>query len=191
MDGNSTRTAIGLLLLVITSILHADSVYVKDSLRVGVRTEPSNSIAPIGVVLTGMQLEVLERSGGYVKIRTDRGLEGWIKNSYVDTEPPAIIKLKRLQSEYDQLKSRVGKHDDLLKTTETTNKTLNEQIDTLKSSNAELQLALAKEQHTNSQSVSSYFWLALSYIAFCAAGIGIGVTWHRRLAMKRLGGLRF
>ena len=61
MDTNTSRIAIGFLFYLIISLGHADSVYVKDSLRVGVRTEPSNSVAPIGVVVTGMQLEGLER----------------------------------------------------------------------------------------------------------------------------------
>ena len=156
----------------------------------GVRTEPSNSVAPIGVVLTGMQLEVLERNDEYIKIRTNQGLEGWIKTTYVDEDPPAIIRLNQLQQEYDQLRSRVGKHDDMLKSTESTNKSLTQQLDALKTANAELQQALAKEQQRKSESVSSYFWTILASICFAVVGVMIGVVWHRRQAMKRLGGLR-
>lgn len=53
--------------------------YVNDSLRIGVRAEPNTSVAPQNVVITGMQLEVLEREGSYIKIRSDDGVEGWIK----------------------------------------------------------------------------------------------------------------
>ena len=190
MDANTSRIAIGFLFYFIISFGHADSVYVKDSLRVGVRTEPSNSVAPIGVVVTGMQLEVLEKRDDYVRIRTDKGLEGWIKDTYVEAEPPAMLKLEQLQKEYDKLRSRVGKHDDMIKTTETTNKSLNQQIDSLKSENTELRDALQEEQQRHRESVTSYLWPILSYIVVGAIGVLIGVVWHRRQAMKRLGGLR-
>jgi SH3 domain protein len=190
MDANTSRIAIGLLLYLIISLGHADSVYVNDSLRVGVRTEPSNSVAPIGVVTTGMQLEVIQRQDDYVKIRTEQGLEGWIKNSYVVPEPPAMIKLQQLQKEYDDLRARVGKHADLIKTTETTNKSLSEQIQSLQSENSQLQQALLEEQQRNRESVGTYLWPILSYLLICVVGVLIGVIWHRRQAMKRLGGLR-
>ena len=61
----------------------AESVYVSDNLRVGVRPEPDNGYAPVGVVTTGMKLDVLERKEGYLKVRTDTDLVGWIKDIYV------------------------------------------------------------------------------------------------------------
>lgn len=190
MDANTSRIAIGFLLYLSISLGHADSVYVNDSLRVGVRTEPNNNVAPIGVVTTGMQLEVIQRQADYVKIRTQQGLEGWIKDSYVVPEPPAMIKLQQLQKEYDDLHARVGKHADQVKTTETTNKSLSQQIQSLQSENSQLQQALIEEQQRNHKSVSSFLWPVLSYLLICAIGVLLGVIWHRRQAMKRLGGLR-
>lgn len=185
-----SRIITGCLLYFLMSVVHAESVYVKDTLRVGVRTEPSNSVAPIGVVLTGMQLKILETRDDYVKIRTEEGLEGWIKHTYVDKEPPAMIKLQQLQKEHAQLLARVGKHDGMLTTVETTNKSLTQQNDALKRTNTELKLALTKEQQRNSQSVSSYFALIFAYLGVFVLGLIIGIIWHRRQAMKRLGGLR-
>ena len=56
----------------------AETVYVTDNLRIGVRPEPDNNAPPVGVVISGMKLEVLKRSDDYVKIRSSEGVEGWI-----------------------------------------------------------------------------------------------------------------
>lgn len=190
MEANISRTIIGCLLFIVMNLLHAESVYVKDTLRVGVRTEPNNSIAPIGVVLTGMQLDVLERRDDYIKIRTDKGLQGWIKETYVEAEPPAMLRLEQLQKEYDQLRARTGKHDEMIKSTAATNKTLGQQVDELNRTNAELKLKLKQEKNRNRDSVGSYFWSVLTYLGVFLLGIGGGLLWYRRHTMKRLGGLR-
>ena len=61
------------LLLGFSSLLQAQDVYVKDTLRVGVRAEPGNHLAPFSVVTTGMKLSVLEQQGDFVKIETEQG----------------------------------------------------------------------------------------------------------------------
>ena len=191
MDAIFLRTAITCCLtLLLINIASAESVYVKDSLRVGVRSEPSNSVSPIGVVVTGMQLEVLEYDGDFVKIRTDKGLEGWIKSTYVGQEKPAMLKLDEMQKELQRLKSQTGKRSELIETTEATNKELSEQVEDLKSSNNELRVALSKEKAKTQDSIAIYIWIVLSYIFFCLLGIVLGVYGYRRYTMKRLGGLR-
>jgi len=190
MDSRYSRIALVCLFLLLTVRAYAETVYVQDSLRIGVRTQPGNSATPIGVVVTGMRLEVLENSGDYVKIRTDKGLEGWIKESYVAPDVPAVIQLEALQKEYAELKARVGKHDDLLKSSESANQSLNKELDETKNLNAELRLQLSQARQQNSQSGSTLIWLILSYMIIAGLGVAAGIVWHRRQAMKRLGGLR-
>jgi SH3 domain protein len=190
MDDLISRIAITFTFLVLSVSVLAETVYVQDSLRIGVRTEPGNNATPIGVVVTGMRLDVLDRNNDYVKIRTEKGLEGWIKESYVAKDVPAIIQLEELQKEYSQFKSRVGKHDELLKSSEIANKSLSTELEELKTSNAELQRELVSVKATHSQSAGPYVWLILSYVLIAVLGVAAGIAWHRRQAMKRLGGLR-
>lgn len=190
MDDLTSRIAITFIFLILSVTVHAETVYVQDSLRIGVRTEPGNNATPIGVVVTGMRLDVLERNNDYVKIRTEKGLEGWIKESYVAKDVPAVIQLEELQKEYNQFKSRVGKHDELLKSSESANRSLSTELDEQKNQNEELQREVVRLKQVQSQSAGSYVWLVLSYVLIAVLGVAAGIAWHRRQAMKRLGGLR-
>jgi len=166
----------------------AESVFVNDQLRVGVRPEASQVVAPIGVVLTGMKLEVLQRQDPFIKIRTDKGLEGWIKDIYVTKKVPAILRLKDLT---EQQKKTLKEKQSIEKTKmalEEANAILNEQIDALKSQRAELQRSQAVQIVSNARSNNGFaiVWLVVALLL----GIGLGYLWHRYQSMKRLGGLR-
>lgn len=180
------------LSVLIPASVFAGYVYVNDTLRVGVRPEPSNSVGPISVVVTGMKLEVLERNDGYLKIKTDGGVEGWIKDIYVTETVPAQIELEQLRKKFQQLSSESGKSGDQIKAAQQANLALSDEVDSLKKQNRELQIKLMKHQESVSggSNVLKYLLLALLFVGLLVAGIFIGVIWHRRQAMKRLGGLR-
>ena len=167
----------------------AEFVYISDSLRVGVRSEPVNSVPPIGVVLTGMKLEVLETQDGYLKIKTDKNLTGWIKDIYVTKTPPAMIQLNSLQARYDKLKSEVSKGGETTDILEKANAALNEQIDELKQQRREWQRERAG-MLASQYSDNSVFWYIL-IVVLVGISFVAGMLWHRNLVMKRLGGLRF
>ena len=93
----------GSTVLLFSTVLQAETAYVTDTLRVGIRPAPDNQTAPIGVVKTGMQFKVLETIDGFVRIKTDSDLEGWIRDSYVVKDPPAMIKLEALQQQQGTL----------------------------------------------------------------------------------------
>jgi SH3 domain protein len=190
MDAFTTRIALGLTMILCSAAAHAETVYVQDSLRIGVRTEPGNSATPVGVVVTGMRLEVTDRTNDFVRIRTDKGLEGWIKESYVGKEKPAIIRLEELSQEHAKLKASIGNHGELLEKSESQNKSLSDALSDAKQQNTELQLALNKAQDQHRQSAWTYIAYVLSYVLIAIAGVVGGILWHRHQAMKRLGGLR-
>lgn len=172
--------------------LLAETVYVNDTLRVGVRPQPNNDVGPVSVVITGMKLEVLERNDVYLKIRTEKGVEGWIKDIYVTSELPAQLELARLNKQYEELLAETSGKDDLIKKAELNNASLNEEVDTLKKANTELRLQLLKSQESVSGDnigLSILIYLAF-FVALVAGVFALGVAWHRNQAMKRLGGLR-
>lgn len=169
----------------------AQEVYVKDSLRVGVRAEPGNSSVPFSVVTTGMKLSILEREGDFIKVRLPSGTEGWIKGTYVSDEPPAILKLEQVQQKLQALESRLKQQEQRAKASDLNNKSLNTEIEQLKQANAELQVQLQNEIETNSSGGLSYLWKIILYICFAIAGFAVGATWYRKQTMRRLGGLRF
>lgn len=181
------------LSVLLPGTLLAEVVYVNDTMRVGVRPEPSNNVGPVDVVMTGMKLEVLERSDGYIKIRTEKGVEGWIKEIYVSDKLPAQLELAQLQKKYQQLVLESSKSGDLIKAAEEAKTILSEEVNALKEQNRNLQAELQEHRKSADGDRKSflYLWFGLIVVGVFIAGLVIGVSWHRRKVMQRLGGLRF
>jgi len=166
----------------------ANFVYISDNLRVGVRTEPVSTLPPIGVVFTGMRLEVQETSDGYIKITTEQGLTGWIKDIYVTEKAPAIIELNAFRAKYEKLQKDLLQGNEAISTLEKTNLTLTKQIEELKADKRDWSKERADilaSQHKE----SSWFWI-IELIILVLASFAAGAFWYRTQAMKRLGGLR-
>lgn len=180
-----------LLLWSIPLLGQAETVYVSDNLRVGVRSEPNNSVAPHGVVITGMQLEVLEHAHGFIRIRNENGVEGWIKDVYVTPDKPAKLMLNDLQTEQAKLRSQLSKQEKILKDENSKSVAMSAELEKLKTTNSKLQARLSA---TTSDQMSDRTVGYLLYAAWLAIlGVGgfvAGVVWQRKQAMKRLGGLR-
>lgn len=184
-------TTLILLAWSIPFVSHAETVYVNDSLRVGVRSEPNNSVAPHGVVVTGMQLEVLEHTGGYIRIRSASGVEGWIRDAYVSPDKPAKLKLAALQAEQAKLTAQLASQDKQLKDENTRATAMSTELEKLKTTNRELQSRLAATSTAKASDKTIGYILYAAWLALLGIGGFIaGVVWHRKQAMKRLGGLR-
>ncbi len=166
----------------------AEYVYISDNLRVGVRTEPVSGIPPISVVFTGMRLEVHEKVDGYVKITTDKGVTGWIKNIYVTRKAPAIIQLNTLRKKYDNLKKELSQGSDTSSILEKANMALTDQVDELKAERREWSRERAKIMASQYKE-SSWFWL-VEILVLIALSFAAGVFWYKMQVMKRLGGLK-
>lgn len=180
-----------LILCSIPFLSLAETVYVSDSLRVGVRSEPNNTVPPHGVVVTGMQLEVLERAHGYIKIRNGKGVEGWIKDVYVTTDKPAKLELSDMQKEQATLQSKLAEQEKRIKDNNARTGALSAELDKLKSENRRLQTQVkVTVSDTKDNQTVGYLLYAAWLVMVAVAGFVAGAVWHRRQAMKRLGGLR-
>ena len=138
-----------------------------------------------------MKLEIIEREGGYVKIRMSSGVEGWIKRTYVSDTPPAVIKLEELQVKFQALESKLAKHEQHAQATDLNNKSLNAEIEQLKQTNAELRVQIQDENQTAISSSFAYVWKIVLFLIAGIGGFALGASWNRKQTMKRLGGLRF
>lgn len=178
-----------ILSFMLSNFVHAaEYIYISDNLRVGVRTEPAISTPSISVVSTGMRLKVEGRTEGYIKITTDKGVTGWIKDIYATKKAPAIIQLNNFRKKYDKLSKERGKDLKTFATLKKANKALNKQINELKLERREWEserINLLADQDEE----SSWYWPAgvVVLLLFCFIA---GALWYRTQAMKRLGGLR-
>jgi len=126
--------------------LLAETVYITDSVLVGLHEEKSIDSAILKVLPTGTVLEVIKRDNDFVHVRDPKGVTGWISNNYLMTNEPnnnentdASItqsRIRELEAELQNTKLKQAKLDqqneqiidtDLVKL-KTENDKLNQQI---------------------------------------------------------------
>jgi SH3 domain protein len=94
------------LLLTVSTIVHAKTVYVTDNLTFNVKVDDDNASAILTTVTSGTPLTLLskKRSSDYAKVRLANGQMGFILNSYLITEPASRWYLERANQELVKLK---------------------------------------------------------------------------------------
>ena len=167
------RLAIMVLLLFMALSVSANMVYVDDTLRVGVRSEPGHSVAPKAIIETGDRVELLEQSGDYYRIRTADGVEGWVGAKYMSKEPPAQQQLEGLDAKNSQLQTEL---------TQAQKKAAD--ADKLAEENVRLRREVA---HLDNDP-TWLLWFS-GILAVGPLGFLFGLLWYRYQIMKKLGGL--
>ncbi len=103
------------LLLLAAGSTFAETRYVSDHLVITMRTGQGNSYKVLRQLHSGTPLHVLEEDGEFIRVRTERGTEGWVRGQYLVNEPvakdrlaAAEEKLARLDSEARSLRQQVS-----------------------------------------------------------------------------------
>lgn len=126
---------------------YAQDRYITDKLFVPLRSGMGNQYRIVHKGLpSGYKLEFLEEAtddNGVVwsRVRTPRGLEGWVRQQYIFSEPTAAVKLKNLTEKISRLdgnqKQLLDEHDALQQENTTLKKQQTVLQDTLKKTNRE------------------------------------------------------
>ncbi|MGM0833122.1 MAG: TIGR04211 family SH3 domain-containing protein [Pseudomonadota bacterium] len=98
--------AVGVLLSagITPAFAQSDSqAWVSDELSTYVRSGPTDGYRIVGTLNAGEQVEVLERSGDYTRVRGDGGDAVWVLSSELQQTPSAREQLPVLQTQVDQL----------------------------------------------------------------------------------------
>ena len=98
-----------LLCAVASNAVRAENLYVIEQLVVSIGSAPDGSGERVASVRSGDALEVLERSGDWVHVRTGSGREGWIRASYLSAEEPLRPRLAQRTAEVERLKEDVSR----------------------------------------------------------------------------------
>ncbi len=84
-------TLIGIMLLLAVGNAGAATVYVTSQLQFGLHADKTTSSPVVKVLPTGTPLELVKTEENLSYVRTVDGVDGWIDNSYVTQENPAVI----------------------------------------------------------------------------------------------------
>lgn len=99
------------LLLVIASgwsTLAGETRYVRDELVITVRAGQGTRYRVLTTIRTDTQVEVLERQGRYVRVRTPDGTEGWCLAQYLTPEKPKQWRIDKLQKQATAQKKKIA-----------------------------------------------------------------------------------
>ena len=85
-----------LFLVALLSVAAVEKAWVTDELRLGMYKEQGGRGKPQRTLDSAVELRVLERKTHWARVRTTRGVTGWVKAGYLVDAPPAKIALPSL-----------------------------------------------------------------------------------------------
>jgi len=181
-----------LSLLLMANGVFAETVYIDDMLRVGVRAEPNSSQAPIKVLKTGAALEVLARSGDYLRVRTTDGVEGWINGRYASEAPPARLRIDAVEAELETLRGELESvreaHERLQRENRRLSSALQERVE--ESRGLQERLDRLQRKYREATEPRGWWWVAVvAVVGLFLLGFYLGAQWRKQQIATRLGGL--
>jgi SH3 domain protein len=104
----------------------AETAFVKDELRLNLRSGPTLEYRIKGFVKTGDQVTILSRREGWVQIRTDELGDGWVEDGFLSPDPPAAMRLARMEADTADARGKFSSLTDRVKQLESQNGELTE-----------------------------------------------------------------
>jgi SH3 domain protein len=87
----------------------ADQGWIAGRARYNLRRGPGDEYRSVGLVTAGDEVEVLEENAEWHRVRTADGVEGWIDDDHLQTEPPPGAQIASLESELASLRERLAR----------------------------------------------------------------------------------
>lgn len=143
---------IGVLLILFSTAVQAETMYVSDLAEITLRTGQGIDHKIIAIIKSGQKVEVLEPTDQWTRIRLPSGKEGWVVSRFLTSKLPSRIELNKLKekhkallaladspyNEISKLKNENQKLEAELAVSEKTLNALNTSYETLKSKSASL-----------------------------------------------------
>ncbi len=85
----------------------ADTRYVSDRLIISVRDGQDQNASVLGYLETAAPVEILEENEDFLRIRTEDGIEGWVRTQYIVSEKPKVLIIEDLKNEIEALNKEI------------------------------------------------------------------------------------
>lgn len=85
----------------------AETRYVSDRLIISVRDGQSQDTAVLGYIETAAPVDILEEKEDLLKIRTEDGIEGWVRAQYIVSEKPKAMIIENLKNQIAALNKKI------------------------------------------------------------------------------------
>ena len=136
--------------LLLSSLVYADTRYVTDQFEITLRTGPSGNHTIQRMLTSGTSVTVLEvdEENGYSRVETARGEEGWVLNRYLMREPAARNQLKKLTQQLTNTSAEGSSLRNQFNTIKNEHDNANKRIKKLEQEKIQLQDQLAEIKRT-------------------------------------------
>ena len=99
----ATLTLAALLLTAAMAVpAMAETLYVRDVVIINMRSAPQPNAETVSLLRTGDSFEVLEESGRYYRVKSEKGETGWIDSQYAVEERPAVLLVRDAVAKADR-----------------------------------------------------------------------------------------
>jgi SH3 domain protein len=93
-------------LIISSGNAYADRRFVSDKLIITLRSAKGSG-SKICTLKSGNPVDVIEKSGRYLKVRTTNGKEGWVASQYISSKTPKSKVIKELKSQIASLNKAI------------------------------------------------------------------------------------
>lgn len=193
-----TRLAVCVLLMLPT-LLRAETAYVTDNLRLGLHQAADTSDRAFRSLDSGQQLEILSRDRNYAHVRLPDGVQGYVKVAYLVDDKPAKLIVAETQAEVARLQAALEELRRQFAAPAATIAELESQAGELgtRLAASEARVAGLTEENASlrSRQAQNQFSLPLTWVAGATAicllgGFLLGLWWVDRRSRQRHGGIR-
>jgi len=87
------------ILIAVAGAAHAEPMFISDKLVVNVYVEANQESERLATLSSGDSVESVEQAEGYTRVRLADDREGWVRSTYLVSQPPAIVRLRQLEQE--------------------------------------------------------------------------------------------
>jgi hypothetical protein len=194
-----TRAVLSLVLGLWAGGAGAETVYVTDSLRLGLHEAADTSDRPFENLVSGTPLEVLERNPSYARVRVPDGREGWVKATFVVSEKPAAARILELEAQMAGFEAAAAAARAAQTAAEHELAALRSELKATTGSAESVQETIARLQSENGaylQQLESYryalpiLWVIPAVVVALVAGFLAGLWWLDSAIRRRHGGFR-
>jgi len=132
------RSLLLLLLLVAACGAAAEERYVDDQLVITLRSGQGSAYQILRTLRTGTRLELLDEEGEYAKVRTEDGIEGWVRRQYLSDRPVAQQRLAAAEERLATLQRRLSEKEKALTEARSAAESARETLQALQSEKREM-----------------------------------------------------
>lgn len=200
----SHRVLLILTMLGIFTSARAETLYVAERMRIGLRAEATETGAVVKTIETGAPLEVIDRLENFVHVRDPQGTMGWAEARYLTPDAPARLQLVKLQEDLARSRSQTAEAQAQLKKAQAAAAEQAAKIKEFEKAAADKPAAPPTatpvpipppvapppvgKTSKDAGFIFSYLWLGISF-AMLGIGFAAGVKWLRESIRKRSGGM--